>query len=164
MAIVEVIRDALVAADPDNAALYTANAEAYLAELTELDAFIEAQVAELPVERRKLVTTHDTFGYFAARYGFEIVGTALGASTEAADPSAGAIAELVEAIRAAGVPAIFAENVSNMRLMETIAREAGVTLAPDLYTDALGAPGSPGATYLEMMRYNVTTIVQALGA
>jgi ABC-type Zn uptake system ZnuABC Zn-binding protein ZnuA len=164
MAMVTVIRDALVAADAANAELYTANAEAYMAELAELDAFIEAQVAELPAERRKLVTTHDTFGYFANRYGFEVIGTALGSSTEAADPAAGAIAELVEAIRSAGVPAIFTENVSNMQLMETIANEAGVRLAPELYTDALGEPGSSGATYLEMMRYNVTTIVEALGA
>ncbi len=164
MAMVEVIRDALMAADPTNAALYTANAEAYMAELTELDGFIEAQVAELPAERRKLVTTHDTFGYFAERYGFEVIGTALGVSTEASDPSAGAIAELVKVIRAAGVPAIFTENVANLQIMETIANEAGVTLASDLYTDALGEPGSPGATYLEMMRYNVTVIVQALSA
>lgn len=160
---VEVIRDALVSADPANAAVYQANAAAYLGELTELDAFITAEVAKLPAERRKLVTTHDTFGYFAERYGFEVVGTALGSvSTEAADPSAGALADLVLQIRAAGVPAIFAENIANPTLMETIAREAGVQLAPTLYTDALGEPGSAGATYIEMVRANVTTIVTAL--
>ncbi len=162
MAMVESIRDALVAADPTNAATYAANATAYLAQLKELDAFVTEQVATLPAERRKLVTTHDTLGYFAARYGFEIVGTALGITTEASDPSAGEIAELVEAIKATGVPAIFAENVSNPALMETIAREAGVQLAPTLFTDALGKPGSEGATYLDMVRYNVTTIVTAL--
>lgn len=160
---VEVIRDALVSADPANASVYQANAAAYVGELTELDAFITAEVAKLPAERRKLVTSHDTFGYFAERYGFEIVGTALGSvSTEAADPSAGALADLVMEIRAAGVPAIFAENVANPTLMETIAREAGVQLAPTLYTDALGEPGSAGMTYIEMMRANVTTIVTAL--
>jgi ABC-type Zn uptake system ZnuABC Zn-binding protein ZnuA len=163
MAMVEAIRNALVGADPNNASTYALNADAYLAELEELDAFVEEQVATLPEERRKLVTGHDTFGYFARQYGFEIVGTALGSvSTEAADPSAGELAELVEAIKASGVPAIFAENVSNPALMETIAREAGVTLAPTLFTDALGEPGSEGATYLEMVRFNVTTIVTAL--
>lgn len=163
MAMVEAVRAALVAADPANTATYDANAKAYTTQLTELNAFVEQEVAKLPAERRKLVTSHDTFGYFAARYGFEIVGTALGAvSTEVADPAAGELAELVGDIQAAGVPAIFAENVSNQDLMETIAREAGVVLAPTLYTDALGEPGSEGATYVEMIRYNVMTIVNAL--
>lgn len=163
VAMVEAVRAALAAADPANAAAYTANAAAYTQQLTALDQFVVEEVATLPAERRKLVTSHDTFGYFAARYGFEIVGTALGAaSTEAADPSAGELAALVEQIRAAGVPAIFAENVANPGLMETIAREADVELAPTLYTDALGEPGSSGATYLELVRYNVATIVQAL--
>ncbi|MFQ3662692.1 MAG: zinc ABC transporter substrate-binding protein [Chloroflexaceae bacterium] len=162
--IVESIRDALVAADPANATTYEANAASYLAELNELDAYIAQEVAQLPEERRKLVTNHDTLGYFAYRYGFTIVGTALGVTTEQADPSAGEIARLVEDIRASGVPAIFVENVSNPALMETIAREAGVTLAPSLFTDALGKPGSAGETYLSMMRYNVRTIVAALAA
>lgn len=162
MLIVEAIRDALAAADPNNAATYAANAAGYLAELKELDAFIQQEVQRLPEERRKLVTNHDTLGYFAYRYGFTIVGTALGTTTERADPAAGEIARLVEDIRAAGVPAIFVENVSNPALMENIAREAGVKLAPPLYTDALGKPGSEGETYLRMMRYNVRTIVEAL--
>jgi ABC-type Zn uptake system ZnuABC Zn-binding protein ZnuA len=119
----------------------------------------------LPQARRKLVTSHDTFGYFAKRYGYEILGTALGSiSTEAADPSAGAIVVLVEQIKAAGVPAIFAENVQNPGLMDRIAVEAGVKLGPTLYTDALGEPGSDGDTYLKMMRYNITSIVAALGS
>ncbi|NTV66070.1 MAG: zinc ABC transporter solute-binding protein, partial [Oscillochloris sp.] len=159
---VEAVRDALVSADAANAATYTANAEAYLAQIRDLDTWIKAEVAKLPAERRKLVTTHDTFGYFAKAYGFEIVGTALGVTTEASDPSAGEIAALVESIRAAGVPAIFTENIVSPSLMEALSSEAGVTLAPTLYTDALGEPGSAGATYLEMMRYNVTTIVTAL--
>jgi ABC-type Zn uptake system ZnuABC Zn-binding protein ZnuA len=162
MLMVEAIRDALVAADPANAATYEANAAGYLAELKALDAFIQEEVKRLPEERRKLVTNHDTFGYFAYRYGFTVVGTALGTTTERADPAAGEIARLVEEIRASGVPAIFVENVSNPTLMENIAREAGVTLAPPLFTDALGTPGSEGDTYLSMMRYNVRTIVEAL--
>jgi ABC-type Zn uptake system ZnuABC Zn-binding protein ZnuA len=161
--IVESVRDALVAADPAHAAVYEANAQAYLARLQELDAWVVAEVAKLPEDRRKLVTSHDTFAYFAARYGFEVVGTALGApSTEGGDPSAEEIAALVDTIEAAGVPAIFAENVSNPALMEAIAAEAGVALAPTLYTDALGEPGSDGDTYERMIRANVTTIVTAL--
>ncbi len=160
---VEQIRAGLAAADPANAAIYQANADTYVAALKELDAFVLAEVGNLPPDRRKLVTTHDTFGYFAARYGFTIVGTGLGsASTEIADPSSAQLAELITEIKAAGVPAIFAENVSNPQLMETIAREAGVALGPPLYTDALGEPGSGGATYIEMMRANVTAIVGAL--
>jgi ABC-type Zn uptake system ZnuABC Zn-binding protein ZnuA len=164
MVMVEAIRNALVGADPANAAVYALNADAYLDELRTLDSYIVDAVAQVPEARRKLVTTHDTFGYFARRYGFTVLGTALGSlSTEAADPAAGQIAELVEAIRAAGVPAIFAENIANPALMETIAAEAGVELAPTLYTDALGESGSPGATYLDMVRFNGDTIVTALG-
>jgi ABC-type Zn uptake system ZnuABC Zn-binding protein ZnuA len=157
------IRDALVAADPARAELYGANAAAYIAELEALDASIREQVGTLPQERRKLVTSHDTFGYFAGAYGFEVLGTALGSlSTEAGDPSARDIATLITEIEEAGVPAIFAENVANPDLMESIAAEAGVSLAPPLYTDALGPPGSPGETYMGMMQSNVTTIVDAL--
>ncbi|MBI3242761.1 MAG: zinc ABC transporter substrate-binding protein [Chloroflexi bacterium] len=158
------IRDALAGADPANAATYAANAEAYIAKLQELDTWIFEQVKTLPEARRKLVTSHDTFGYFAERYGFEIVGAALeSASTETADPSASDLAALVDEIKAVGVPAIFAENVHNPKLMAQVAAEAGVTLAPQLYTDALGRPGSDGSTYLDMMRYNVITIVTELG-
>jgi ABC-type Zn uptake system ZnuABC Zn-binding protein ZnuA len=156
------IRDALVKADPVNANTYRANAERYGAALQELDTWIVTQVQTVPEEKRKLVTAHDTLRYFAQRYGFTIVGTALGPSTEAADPAAGKIAALVEKIKATRVPAIFAENIHNPKLMERIAQEAGVQLAPTLYTDALGAPGSTGDTYLTMMRYNVISIVTAL--
>jgi ABC-type Zn uptake system ZnuABC Zn-binding protein ZnuA len=159
----ENIRDALVAADPANAAQYEANAAAYVAELEALDAAIREQVATLPAERRRLVTSHDTFGYFADAYGFDVVGTVLGSlSTEVADPAARDVAALIAEIEAAGVPAIFAENVANPDLIASIAAEAGVELAPPLYTDALGPEGSPGATYMGMMRSNVETIVSAL--
>jgi zinc/manganese transport system substrate-binding protein len=163
MRMVETIRDALVEADPEHAADYRANAERYLAELQKLDDEIVAQTNTLPPERRKLVTAHDTMRYFANRYGYEIVGTALGSlSTETADPSAGELVALVEQIKAANVPAIFAENVQSARLMERIAQEAGVKIAPTLYSDALGESDSEGATYLAMIRYNITTIVTVL--
>jgi ABC-type Zn uptake system ZnuABC Zn-binding protein ZnuA len=162
---VEAIRDALVKADAANTNAYAANAQRYLAELKALDDMIVAETNKLPPQRRKLVTTHDTFGYFARRYGYEILGTALGSmSTETADPSAGELARLIEQIKTTGVPAIFAENIHNPGLMDRIASEANAKLGPTLYTDALGEPGSDADTYLKMMEYNVTTIVTALGS
>lgn len=161
---VKAIREALMQTDPANAALYQANAEVYLAQLQELDAWIFEQAKSLPADRRKLVTTHDTFGYFAARYGFEIVGTLLPTTTEGASPSAQAVAELVEAVRAAHIPAVFAENVSANSLLAQVANEAGVKVVATLYTDALGPIGSEGETYLKLMRFNVTTIVKALNS
>lgn len=163
MVMVENIRAALVAADPANADIYNANAEAYTAQLTELDAYIREQVATIPEANRTLITTHELFGYFARDYGFTLTDSALGAvSTAAADPAAGQIAALVEEIRAVGVPAVFVENVGNPELMEQIAQEAGVTLAPPLYTHGLGPAGSGAETYLGMMRYNIDVITAAL--
>ncbi|MFN0069901.1 MAG: metal ABC transporter substrate-binding protein [Chloroflexota bacterium] len=157
------VRDSLTAIDPDGGSIYRANAEQYIRELETLDIWIQQQVAMVAPERRKLVTSHDTFAYFARRYGFEIVGTALGSvSTEVADPSAGAVVGLINEIRAAGVTTIFAENVSNPRLMEQIASAAGVRLVDDLSTDALGERDTPSATYDGLMRHNVTRIVEAL--
>lgn len=162
---VQAIQAELVSADPAHATVYNANADAYQAQLAELDGWIRTQVATIPPANRKLVTSHDTFGYFAETYGFEVLGTAIGSlSTESGDANAAQIAALVTEIRKTGVPAIFAENIHNPQLMEQIAREAGVTLAPALYTDALGAPASAGDSYLKLMRYNVATIVQALQA
>jgi len=160
---VQAIRDRLAQADPANARTYPANAEPYTVELRRLDAWIVDQVQTVPQERRGLVTSHNTFGYFARRYGFEAAGTALeSSSTEAADPSGAKLAMLVENIKAAQVPAIFAENVRNPKLLERVAAAAGVQLAPPLYTDSLGKARGDGDTYLKMMRYNVLTIVQAL--
>jgi len=161
MKMVERIRDALIEADSANAESYTLQASLYIAELGLLDGEMLLAVDEIPEARRILITTHETFAYFGARYGFK-VDSALGVTTEAADPSAGEIAELIERVKASGVPAIFADNVSNPRLMEQIAREAGVKLAPPLFTDALGEKGSEGETYVKMMRYNLRTIVEAL--
>ncbi len=163
IAVVAQIQAGLAAADPAHAADYQANAAAYQQELESLHAYIQAQVASLPAERRKLVTNHDTFGYFARDYGFTIVGAALGAvTTEGGEPSAADIAKLAEAIRAEGVPAIFAENVESSRLIERLAAETDLRVGPPLYTDALGQPGTAGATYLNLMRYNVDAIVAAL--
>lgn len=158
----ENVRDALVAADEANAADYEANAEAYLAEFQALNDYIREQVATIPEANRILVTSHDTFGYFADEYGFEVLNVLGSLSTEAADPSAGEIAELIGEIQESGVLAIFTENITNTALVEQVANEAGVIVAPALYTDALGQPGTPGATYLGLLRYNIDTITEAL--
>jgi len=159
---VEEIRAALSEADPDNAQAYERNADEYVSELEALDADVQEQVDAIPEENRALFTSHDTFGYFAGRYGFEVDTALASVSTEAGDPSAGETAELVEEIEESGVPAIFGENVSNSGVMEGIASETGVELAPALYTDALGDPGSEGGTYIRMVRYNVSTMSEAL--
>ena len=156
------IRDALISADPTHVDAYRANAEAYTSQLRDLDAWIFETVARLPVERRVLVTTHDTFGYLAERYGFQVVGTVLPTSTEGASPSAQELAALVEAIRATGVPVVFGENVAGNGLLSQVAAEAGVEVVASLFTDALGPDGSAATTYIDMMHFNVSTIVDAL--
>jgi zinc/manganese transport system substrate-binding protein len=158
------IRDALVRADAAHAADYKARAAAYIEQLNELDAWTADQIKSIPAAHRKLVTSHDAFGYFGQRYGVEVSRGALESfTTEASDPSARQIAEVVEQIKASGVPVIFLENIQNPKLMNEIAQEANVRIGPPLYSDALGPPGSEGDTYLKMVRYNVRTLVAALG-
>jgi manganese/iron transport system substrate-binding protein len=162
IAMVATIRDTLIKLDPDSTAVYTANAESFMAELSKLDAWIQVQIETIPPDQRLLVTTHDAFQYYASAYGLEIIGTLIGISTEE-QPSAQTLQQLVEAIKAAGVPAIFAETTINPQLIRTVAEEANVILAPNqLYSDSLGAPGSPGDSYLNMMVANTETIVDAL--
>ncbi len=156
------IRDALVDLDTAHRDQYEANAEAYISELTALDQYIRDQVATIPEANRVLVTSHDTFGYFADEYGFEVMNVLGSVSTEAADPGAGQIVELVHAIQESNVPALFAENIINPGLVEQVAAEAGVSVAPMLYTDALGQSDTPADTYLNLLRYNIDTITAAL--
>lgn len=158
---VENARDALVAFDPAGRSAYEANAARALRELDALHAWIQEQVARIPPHRRKLVTTHDAFRYFGQRYGFRVVGTIWGISTED-EPSAQEIARLVDRIRAERVPAVFVETTINPKLMERVAREAGVRVGDKLYGDSLGPPGSDADTYVKMMRHNVRAIVEAL--
>jgi ABC-type Zn uptake system ZnuABC Zn-binding protein ZnuA len=164
MVFVANIRDALTEADPANAERYAARAEAYLAELEALDAYIVEQVARIPEANRVLVATHELFAYFARDYGFTLLDTPLASVTTAAEPSAGQIALVIEEVRESGVPAIFVENVGNAALMERIASEAGVIVAPPLFTHGLGPAGSGAETYLAMMRYNIDVIVEALSS
>jgi|YNPBryantNP2012_1023418.scaffolds.fasta_scaffold10052_1 ABC-type Zn uptake system ZnuABC Zn-binding protein ZnuA len=159
---VENIRDGLSQADPAGADVYAANAADYIARLQELDAWIAAQVAQVPAERRLLVTNHESLGYFADRYGFRVVGTLLESVSSGASPSAQQMAELVERIRASGAPAIFLETGANPQLAEQIGRETGVEVVTDLYTHSLSAADGPAPTYIEMMRHNTARIVEAL--
>ena len=157
------IRDALISLDPDGAEVYRANASAFIDQLKALDAEVEQIVAQIPADRRKLVTTHDSLGYFADRYGFEIVGCVLASvTTEAADPSARHLADLIGRIKQSKTPVVFAEPPGNPRLIEQLARETGVRVVYDLYTCGLGAPSEPGGTYIGMIRSNARTIAQHL--
>ncbi len=158
---VENIRDGLIQVDPDGAETYKANADAYIAELKELDVFIKEQVDTIPVERRLLVTNHEAMGYFAERYGFEIVDTILPSFSSEAGASAQEIVAAVEAVRSSGAPAIFLGEVENADLANQIASETGVKVVDDLYLESL-TDGVPAPTYIEMMRHNVTSIVEGL--
>jgi ABC-type Zn uptake system ZnuABC Zn-binding protein ZnuA len=155
----ENIAEGLAAIDPDGAAIYRENAEKYAERLRELDAWIVTQVETIRAENRLLVTNHETFGYFAKRYGFRIVGAVLPSVSGMGSPSAEELVGLVTEIEASGAPAIFLETGSNADLAKQVAREAGVTLVTDLYTHSLGENAS---TYLDMMRWNVNAIVEAL--
>lgn len=156
------IGDALAKADEGNASAYRANATAYAKELDRLDAFVRSETDRVPRQCRKLVTDHEVLTYYAAAYGFEIVATAIPGSSSGAEPSARDIANVVERIKAARVPAIFAQASENPALMERIAREAGVKVVAGIYADSLGPPGSDGDTYVKMMEANTRKIVGAL--
>ncbi len=157
----ENIAVALSQADPAHAAEYRANAAAYIAELQELDIWIRAQVAQVPTERRKLVTDHLLFGYFAEEYGFEQVGALIGSFSTNASPSARELAALEDLIRAQAVPAIFVGRDVNPVLAEQVARDTGIRVV-SLYSGSLSEPGGEADTYLKYMRYNVSAIVAAL--
>lgn len=160
---VTLIRDELIRLDPDNAAIYRQNAADFTAELTQLDRWIEDQITTIPSNQRKLITSHDAFQYYTTAYGLEVAGTLIGISTEE-QPSAQTVQQLADTIRALNVPAIFAETTINPRLINTVAQEAGVKLAPtELYSDSIGAAGSTGDSYINMMVANTQTIVENLG-
>lgn len=159
---VENIRKGLTGADPGGAAAYSANAAAYTAELRELDRWISDQVKQIPENQRLLVTDHDEFGYFADRYGLEIIGMIIPSTSTEATPSAMQIAQLVEKIRKTGARAIFVEAGETPRLAEQIAGEAGIKVVIGLYSHSISQPGGPAPSYIEMMRHNTTLIVNAL--
>jgi len=158
----EVIADELAAMDPDNRATYAANGEAYIAELQALDAWALEQVGTLEPSQRILVTDHDALGYFAAHYGFEVVGLVVSGTSTLAEPSAGDLAALEAHIADFGAPAIFVGVSVNPDLAEQVAADTGVQVVP-IYTGALSGTDGPAASYLELMRYDVRAIVGALG-
>jgi ABC-type Zn uptake system ZnuABC Zn-binding protein ZnuA len=158
---VDTIGAQLAAADPAGRTFYQDNAAAYNRELDGLHTWIQQEVAKLPEERRLLVTSHDTLQYFAQRYGFRVVGAIMPATTDA-EPTGQALAELIETIEHAGVPAVFAEKSHSAQLSRRVSEETGAELIGGLYTGSLGAPGGEAGTYLDLMRYDVNTIVDAL--
>jgi zinc/manganese transport system substrate-binding protein len=154
------IRDALVAADPAGKSAYEANAAAYLAKLDALDAEVKAAVAAIPADRRKIITTHDAFGYFGAAYGVAFIAPQ-GVSTES-EVSARDVAKIITQIRKQKIPAVFLENVTDERLLRRIADESGARVGGTLYSDALTDGQGPAPTYLDMMRHNVKQLAAAL--
>ena len=154
------IATALMAADPNHAADYQRRAQDYLARLQALDQEVRAQLATLPPRNRRLITSHDAFGYFATAYGMTILAP-VGTSTEA-EASAADVAALIRQIRREQVKAIFMENITDPRLVERIAAETGVSMGGTLYSDALSETQGPAATYLAMFRNNLRVFMEAL--
>jgi zinc/manganese transport system substrate-binding protein len=154
------IRDALSVADPAGKSSYEANANAYLAKLDALDTGVRAAIDKIPSDRRKIITTHDAFGYFAAAYGVTFVAPQ-GVSTES-EVSARDVAKIITQIRKQKIPAVFLENVTDERLLKRIGTESGARIGGTLYSDALTDEKGPAPTYLDMMRHNVKQISVAL--
>ncbi|WKU19378.1 metal ABC transporter solute-binding protein, Zn/Mn family [Advenella alkanexedens] len=153
------IARALSQADPANAALYEGNARDYIQQMQALDEQVRKAMADIPAERRKIVTTHDAFGYFADAYGLEVIAP-LGISTSA-EPSAKDISAVIRQIKEQKIPAVFLENVKNNKLQDQIARETGAKVGGMLYSDALATSGE-AASYLGMMRHNTGVITEAI--
>lgn len=154
----EEIRDGYTQIDPAGEAIYAQNTADYIDQLQELDSWIADQVEQISPERRMLVTNHESFGYFADRYGFTIIGTIVPSVSTGSSPSAQQMVALIEAIKAANTPAIFLESGTNPELAEQVAREAGVKVIKDLLTHSILPPGG----YIEMMKYNTLAIVEGL--
>ena len=157
---VNIVRDALARADPADKDAFTAQAAAYQGRLGALASAVKLKVAELPRDRRKLVTSHDAFGYFARDYGFTVYPVEGVSTTD--EPGSRQVAALLDVIRQQRVKAVFFEHTQNPKVLDTITRETGAVIGGELYADGLGAPGSDAATYEGMMRHNVETIVNAL--
>jgi zinc/manganese transport system substrate-binding protein len=154
------IRYGLISADPADKADYEANAKAYLGKLDQLEAQVKAAIASIPPKNRKIVTTHDAFGYFGRAYGMAFIAPQ-GVSTET-EPSAKDVAKIIRQIKAQRVPAVFLENISDDRLMQQIARESGAKVGDKLYSDALSKPGAGADTYIAMMQNNIAAFTKAL--
>jgi zinc/manganese transport system substrate-binding protein len=166
------IRDGLIAADPDGKAVYEANASKYLGEIMQEDdavsgalaklSKVKETVAKIPPDRRRIITSHDAFGYFGAAYGLEVIAPE-GVSTES-EASAQDVAKIIRQIKSEHIPAVFMENITDHRLLDQIARETDAKIGGELYTDALSGPDGPAPTYLDMFRHNVGALTEALSS
>jgi ABC-type Zn uptake system ZnuABC Zn-binding protein ZnuA len=156
---VAAIERALSRADPEGASGYRARADAYTAELRRLDRAVARCWDEVPAAQRKLVTTHDALGYYARRYGLEVIGAVIPSLSTQAQPSAGDTAALIDLIRRERVRAVFAESSVNPKVEQAIAREAGARVGRALWADSLGPPGSDGDTYLRSIASNTRALV-----
>lgn len=154
------VAEGLAHADPAHADAYRQRADAYVAKIEALDKRVREAFAGIPAERRKVVTSHDAFGYFGDAYGVGFI-SAVGISTDA-EPSAADMARIIQQVKREKVPAVFVENISSPKLVEQIARETGAKVGGSLYSDALSAAGKPGDTYLKMFDWNVKQLVAAL--
>ncbi|MEM6255728.1 MAG: zinc ABC transporter substrate-binding protein [Cyanobacteria bacterium P01_D01_bin.156] len=163
IAIVRVIQEELSVISPENAEIYQTNAEALIAQLTQLDSWIQQQVATVPESQRVLVTTHDALGYYADAYGIRIEAALESFSTEAR-PSAADLRELIDLVEDSNIPTVFIESTSNPGLIEAVSRETDIGISDEpLYADSLGEPGTPAGTYTGMLMTNTCTIVTGLG-
>jgi zinc/manganese transport system substrate-binding protein len=154
------IADALAAADPPDADFFRNNAASYVAKLDALDREVQQAVKQIPESRRKVISTHDAFGYFEARYGIEFIAP-LGVSTES-EASARDVAAIITQVKAAHIPAVFLERVSDPRLMRRISAETGAKIGGTLYSDSLTGEKGDAPTYIDMVRHNIRTLTSAL--
>jgi zinc/manganese transport system substrate-binding protein len=154
------IAKSLASLDPAGASSYQKNSETYIKELEALDQFTKDQLAPLSVKQRQVITSHDAFGYFAARY--QIIFLAPQGINADVEPSAKEVAQLIRQIKRDKIKAVFVENMSNPKLLAQITQDTGVALGPKLYVDALSGPNEPGSTYLKMMHHNVTQLVAGM--
>jgi zinc/manganese transport system substrate-binding protein len=154
------IREALVTADPANAEVFSKQAQAYLAKLDALDREVREAIAKIPQVRRKVISTHDAFGYFASAYGIDFIAPE-GVSTES-EASARDIADIITQVRTQKIPAVFLENISDPRLMRRIAAETGAVIGGTLYSDSLTGEKGDAPTYIDMVRHNIRTLTGAL--
>ena len=157
---VAAISAGLATADPARVSAYREAADRYAAQIRQTDVWIEARLAAIPAERRRIITTHDAFGYYGARYGIEFLAPE-GISTEF-EPSAKSIAALVAQIKREHIHAVFIENMTSPRMAEMLAKETGAVLGGTVYSDALSKAGGPAATYLDMLRHNTTLFASAM--
>jgi ABC-type Zn uptake system ZnuABC Zn-binding protein ZnuA len=159
---VAAIRDALVKADPGGRAGYERRAAAYTAKLRRLDGEVARCIDRVPADKRRLVTTHDALGYFADRYGIQVIGAVIPSLSTQAQPSAKDVNRLVDQIKREGVEAIFPEAALSKKLEQAISREAGAAVGGQLWADTLGPEGSSGETYLGAIRANAATLAKGM--